>query len=323
MDTFRHLSTARAAAHVAAALALAFAPLPAAAQDAVIGDLPALRAEALAEANADRRENGLAALVPGETLDAIAQDHARDMLARDYFAHASPDGDTVGDRFHAAGGARSEIVAENLGSCTGCPIPPGEARVAAFQEGWMESPGHRENLLRRGIDRFGFSIAADPQSGRTVAVQTFAGPGVPRGLAAGETAEALAPAQQVDAARAAVNARRGEADVGALEAAPALSEAARALLPEDGGAGEPPDLDLAAALPEGARRGLGAIALLAASCTGCGAEPTAADIEEFIAQWARSRADTLADPAFDRLGFAMGADGAGAKTAVLVLGAAR
>ncbi|MGJ3264823.1 MAG: CAP domain-containing protein [Salinarimonas sp.] len=312
----------RIAAVGLAALLLASAA-PAAAQDVVTGDLPGLRAEALAEVNASREAEGLDPLQAGETLHTIAQDHAEDMLARGYFAHASPEGVTVGDRFRTAGGGRSEIVAENLAVCDGCPTPPGEERVEAFQEGWMESPGHRENILRGGLTRFGFGIAADPGSGRTLAVQTFAGPGTSRGGSDAAAAAPLASDDRAAAAREAINGLRAEADVPPFETDEALVAAARALLPEGGASLDPPALDLGAALPEGARTRFGQLRALAATCSGCGAEPTRADVADFVARWERTQGEALTDPAFDSLGFALGADGEGAKTAILLLGAGR
>jgi uncharacterized protein YkwD len=322
MDTLAALRRiALAAALIAPALA------PAAAQELerfATGDLDALRAEALAEANADRREAGLAPLEPGSVLDEIAQAHARDMLARGYFGHVSPEGEGVGERFRAAGGSRSAVAAENLATCTGCPIPPTPARVEAFQAGLMDSPEHRENLLGRGIDRFGYGIAGDPESGRTVAVQTFAGPGVPRGLAAGEEPEPLDEAARPDAAALSeVNRVREAAQVVPLQASESLTQAARAVLPEGGASPDAPALDLDAALPREARADFGAVAVLAGTCTGCGAVPTRTDVADFVAQWAATRRSQLAAPRFDRIGFALGADGEGAKTAILVLAESR
>ncbi|MGP9822010.1 CAP domain-containing protein [Salinarimonas sp. NSM] len=310
----------------AAALALLLATLvalPAAAQEVATGDLPALRAEALAEVNASREEAGLAPLEPGDTLDAIAQNHAEDMLARDYFAHASPEGDTVGDRFRAAGGAASEIVAENLGVCEGCPVPPGEDRVEAMHRGWMESPGHRANILREGLTRFGFGIAADPASRRTLAVQTFAGPGRSGGNGDGEAAAPLDPQARAAAAADALRVLREEAGAPPLAADEALGAAARDLLPEGGASLEPPTLDLGAALRGESGARFAQVRALVATCSGCGAEPTRADVERFVEQWAQNRRDVLTDADLDRYGFALGADGRGAKTAILLLAQSR
>lgn len=301
------------------ALLFALSLLPAAAQDGASGDLAASRAVALEAVNADRAAQDLDALASDETLDAIAQAHAEDMLARDYFAHESPDGDTVGDRFRDAGGSASEVVAENLATCTGCPIPPGAERVRAFQEGLMQSPGHRENILQEGVVRFGYGIAGDPERDRIVAVQTFAGPG-----GEGEGA-VLDPDALVAAALEAVDAVRAERGVDPLVADDALVAAARALA-EDAGAAdgaELPSLDLEAALPEDARGAFVGLAALSAACTGCGPRETAADVERFVTQWSENAAETLAEPDRDAFGFALVADGEGRKVAVLLLGQTR
>ena len=92
----------------------------------------------------------------------------------------------------------------------------------------MNSPEHRENILREGLTRFGFGMAIDAPGG-LYAVQTFAGPGTPRG--AGQS-EAQALSREEIAARATdvINEPRRQARIGDLRASPALSEAAHNLL---------------------------------------------------------------------------------------------
>jgi len=83
------------------------------------GDLMALRGAALELLNQDRRERTL----PPRELDAIlneaAQKHAEDMLRRGYYSHRSPEGETGMDRYRAAGGGTSQVVAENVARCEG------------------------------------------------------------------------------------------------------------------------------------------------------------------------------------------------------------
>ncbi|MEX0760457.1 MAG: CAP domain-containing protein, partial [Tistlia sp.] len=169
------------------ALLLWLAAAPAAALDT--GELAALRERALSLVNEARQVEGLAPLEAGDSLAAAAQKHAEDMALRDYYAHASPEGETVRDRFRTEGGSDWQLVAENIATCRRCEPPPDETRVQAFHEGWMDSPPHRENILAPGLTRFGFGIAGTER--QTYAVQTFAGPGQPRGLAAGAAAEPL------------------------------------------------------------------------------------------------------------------------------------
>ena len=190
----------------------------------------------------------------------------------------------------------------------------------------MDSPGHRANILARGIERFGFGITADPAQG-VYAVQTFAGPGVPRELDQEEQAAALPPEAQPAAAARLLNEARGRHGLPALKVSAPLVSAARALVPDDPAAA--PDLagggDLLEAIPAEHRAGWRAVAALAGSCTGCGERPSEADLVFFRDQWLdepRYRS-MLLDPSFSGLGFALRADGAGGKSAVAVLGTPR
>lgn len=191
----------------------------------------------------------------------------------------------------------------------------------------MNSPEHRENILREGLARLGFGIVADAQRG-PYAVQTFAGPGTPRGANQGEgQAEALSQEEVAARATELINEARRQAGIGDLRLSPALGEAARNLLPE-------PDADAAGlniggnlfeALPAGERGRWRSLSVVAGACGGCGASPTAADIRSFRDQWLDNPQyrQRLLDPDTTAMGFAMRADGRGRKTAILVLGTAR
>jgi hypothetical protein len=191
----------------------------------------------------------------------------------------------------------------------------------------MNSPEHRENILREGLTRFGFGIVVDAQGG-LYAVQTFAGPGTPRGVDQNEAkAAVLTPEEIVARATDLINEARGQANVGNLHASPTLSEAARNLLPD-------PNADQAAlsvggnlfeALPAGERGKWRSLSVLAGTCDGCGADPTAADIRSFCDQWLDNPQykQRLLDPNTTAIGFAMQASGTGRKTALLILGVAR
>ena len=133
----------------------------------VVSDIPAraesaavLGAEALQHVNASREAEGLATLEPGGTLDDAAQGHAEDMLERDYYSHVTPEGDGPRQRFLDAGGGQWEVVAENIARCRNCGDLDRQ-RVAEFHQGWMNSPEHRDNILRTGLTRFGFGAATE------------------------------------------------------------------------------------------------------------------------------------------------------------------
>lgn len=288
---------------------------PAIAQET--GDLERLRQEALDLTNAARAEVGLAELDPADVLDEAAQDHAVDMLERDFYDHVTPEGETPFDRFTAAGGSRWAVSGENIATCAGCTTPPDADRVRAFHQGWMQSPGHRENILSEGFDSFGFGIAGEEEE--IYAVQTFSGPGA--NPSDGGDPETVTPEAARDAALEEVNRARSEAGLAALEASEALDIVAERLLEtvaED--ADTMPD-DVFGLLPEGSS-GWTSLALRSASRGGSGAGMTRGDVATFIADWSSS-AETdslLGGTAASRLGFAAQASGNGRKTAVAVFG---
>ena len=307
---------------LAVSLSLAGAPAPA----AETGNLPQLSARALALVNDARQMQGLSELRLGSELNEAAQAHATDMLERKYYAHTSPEGNTVADRYRDAGGKRWRLTAENIARCSGCPTPLDLAQVERLHEGWMNSPLHRENILRRGLDRFGFGIAAET-NGALYAVQTFAGPGLPRGLQPGETAEPLGAPERRTLALQAINRAREQAGRPALAASEALHRAAEKLLPDRSSG----DLSLEraggllSALPEGERGAWRSVSAVAGACGGCGADPTGADVRAFRDQWMDDpgHREALLSPAASHLGFALEANGEGRKTAVAVLGTRR
>jgi uncharacterized protein YkwD len=159
-------------------------------------------------------------------------------------------------------------------------------------------------------------------------VQTFAGPGTPRGAGQNKTqTAALSEAEVAARATALVNEVRQEAKLGDLRASPALDEAARNLLPDPNAGAAALNIggDLFEALPAGERGKWRSLSVVAGACGGCGAYPTEADIRSFRDQWLDNPQykQRLLDPNATAMGFAMQASGSGRKTAVLVLGAAR
>jgi uncharacterized protein YkwD len=108
--------------------------------------------------NAERTDRGIAALRTNARLAQAAAAHASDMVVRHYFAHASLDGRTFADRIKRTGYLTSALrwfVGENLAWGTG-PYATPRAIVAA----WMNSAGHRENILEAGFKEIGLGLAA-------------------------------------------------------------------------------------------------------------------------------------------------------------------
>jgi len=96
--------------------------------------------------NEERTSRGLGAVQSNGDLRDAALSHSNEMVAQQYFEHTSPQGVTFIDRIEATGymrGVRSWIVGENLVWGTG-PLSTPQSLVTA----WMNSPPHRENLLK-------------------------------------------------------------------------------------------------------------------------------------------------------------------------------
>ncbi|WP_160937345.1 CAP domain-containing protein [Teichococcus coralli] len=294
-------------------------------------DLAGLRRHALELVNQARQAQGRAPLETGADLEKAAQSHARDMLKRHYYSHTSPEGDDVRDRYMEAGGSRWDLVEENIARCQNCGPPATAATVGQLQQGWMNSPHHRENILREGLRRFGFGIVVEAGGG-LYAVQTFAGPGTSRGGGAEATSDALSgealsgEALAAGAARM-INEARAKEGVGKLQPSVALNTAAQALLPDPGsetislGSSQ----QLRDAVPEDQRQRWRSLAVLAGACGGCGTQPTQADLRFFRQQWLNDpqHRQQLLDPVVTDIGFALQANGQGRKVALLVLGTAR
>jgi uncharacterized protein YkwD len=102
------------------------------------------------------------------TLNEAALAHALDMLRHGYFDHIARDGSTPGMRV-AASGYRYQMVGENIAEG---PQTPEEA-----VQGWLESPGHCQNIMDPRYTDMGLAFAAN-SSGRPRIewVQEFARP---------------------------------------------------------------------------------------------------------------------------------------------------
>lgn len=95
--------------------------------------------------NAERVQNGTKPLVWDESLAQVGRGHSKDMFARGYFSHYSPEGKDVGDRLDTAGIAYS-IAGENLA------FAPSVTRA---HEGLINSPGHKRNILDPAFTKVG------------------------------------------------------------------------------------------------------------------------------------------------------------------------
>lgn len=99
--------------------------------------------------NKARAENGLSPLKYSVVLDQAAQEKAKDMAARNYWSHNTPDGKEPWIFFESAG-YKYYKAAENLAYGFG----DSDTTVV----GWMNSPSHRDNVLDKELTEVGFGI---------------------------------------------------------------------------------------------------------------------------------------------------------------------
>jgi uncharacterized protein YkwD len=107
--------------------------------------------------NRERAQHGLPPLRENGLLSSISLDHSQDMVRRRYFEHTTPDGRSVGDRLRAAGYARgrSASAGENIAYGFG-----GESTPASIVAAWMQSPPHRDDILRASFTEVGIGITS-------------------------------------------------------------------------------------------------------------------------------------------------------------------
>jgi uncharacterized protein YkwD len=120
-------------------------------------------ADALAcEINEVRVQHGLERVEKDRRLHRSAAAHARDMIARDYFSHVTPEGERLSDRLRASGyitGRVSWRVGETLAWGRRHMATP-----AATVAGWLRSPSHRRIILGR-YREIGVGVADGVPSG--------------------------------------------------------------------------------------------------------------------------------------------------------------
>ena len=117
--------------------------------------------------NTARAVNGLPPLAENQLLNSIAESRARDMLEKQYFAHVSPTGQQASDIAQDIG-YHYKIIAENIGS--------GDFYTnQKIVDSWMQSPGHRANILSAEVQEIGAAVIKGKMKGTDayVAVQIF------------------------------------------------------------------------------------------------------------------------------------------------------
>ncbi|MET7451811.1 CAP domain-containing protein [Streptomyces sp. NPDC005574] len=105
-------------------------------------------AEVLALVNEERAKVGCSALSANSALSGLATDFSDAMAAEGFFDHTDPSGATPWDRAEKAG--ISGLGGEN--------IARGQADAAAVMEAWMDSPGHKANILNCDFKTLGVGV---------------------------------------------------------------------------------------------------------------------------------------------------------------------
>ena len=130
-----------------------------------IGTVSAEAEEILAQVNQERRSHGLPELSLSQELTKVAQIKAEDMRDAGYFSHTSP---TYGSAFDMMRifGITYRSAGEN--------IAKGHRSADHVMEGWMDSSGHRANILNGSYTHLGVGYCTD-ERGTTYWVQMFLG----------------------------------------------------------------------------------------------------------------------------------------------------
>lgn len=108
--------------------------------------------------NRKREQAGLKPLSLNSKLTKAAQAHTKDMAVNDFFSHTGSNGSSLGDRLQRVGYSYS-YAAENIAA--GSSTPKGVMKQ------WMNSPGHRANILSPNVTQIGIGYYYQPNDGGT------------------------------------------------------------------------------------------------------------------------------------------------------------
>ena len=140
-----------------AAMSIAPAHAAAACSDADASPAAEVRGATLCLLNAERAERGLQALRSNRSLALAAGRHAEDMVEQRYFAHVSRAGASFVDRVrrtdYLGSGTRSWSLGENIAWGSG-----NKATARSIVRSWMNSPGHRANILSGRFREIGIGV---------------------------------------------------------------------------------------------------------------------------------------------------------------------
>lgn len=135
------------------------------AKDTVEGAQTGFESDMLKAVNAQRKKNGLSELTLNQSLCASARVRAEEISKNGCFSHTRPDGS---DCFTALSGISYSTAGENIAMGTW-----GYFGVDEIMNGWMNSEGHRANILNGAFTSVGFGCVV--VNGNGYWVQMFIG----------------------------------------------------------------------------------------------------------------------------------------------------
>lgn len=115
-----------------------------------------LERQTVAEVNRRRQANGCGSLTLNRELSVAAKRHSKDMATKNFFSHTGSDGSTFVQRIRDAGYVPYKQIAENLAA--------GYATPQSVVQGWMDSAGHRANMLNCAYRDIGVGLEINPNS---------------------------------------------------------------------------------------------------------------------------------------------------------------
>ena len=120
--------------------------------------------EVLNLVNKERTSRGLSALSLDEGLSKVAQNHSKDMAENNYFSHTNLAGESPFDRLKK-GQISYRTAGENIAA--------GQKTPEAVVNSWMNSEGHRKNILNASFNKMGLGYVTANSGYKTYWTQVF------------------------------------------------------------------------------------------------------------------------------------------------------
>jgi uncharacterized protein YkwD len=132
-----------------------------------VGLVQSTEAVIYTKVNEIRKKHGLPELTWAADVAEVARKHSKDMAVKGYFAHVNPEGEQVNTRLEKAGIVFT-VSAENI-------LKSNEFTEIADESTrrWMESPGHRDNILNADVTETGVGIYKAVEDNNYYITQVF------------------------------------------------------------------------------------------------------------------------------------------------------